>query len=268
MTILDDAGNAFSGVVTGAQNAFTGLITDAQTAGANLLHQAQNEAASLAHVENGRVLGPLAEEFGSDPVQFCNNAVRAGFTQFVGIVNDCARRSGRSTYAVTDPKTKKQTNVPATLTTGSPFNVVVLTCALAAQSNPSLFVDAAGRVSSGVGGGHGIDDVHFWPHTVWGGKIGPRGIVGIDDALGILSIIAAVATILTLVAKFAIPALAAAVGFVTKIVAPPPAPPPPSSGTVFGIPPVALLVAAAIALALVLLWKPITKAAGGAAGGA
>ena len=257
--IIDQIGQAASGAVQSAENA-----------AAQLLHTAQKETATLGHVANGLVQGPLAQRFGSNPVEFINNSVKAFFADFVAIVNDVASRAGRSTYVAVNPQTGKNVNVPARVQTNTSFNVVVLTVALAARDHGALLVDATGRHVAGVGGtGKGLDDVHWWPgmgsatrrllahhqRTAHGFIEGAPIPTPLDFAA-----LTAVVTVIVAIAPLVIGALTAAVGFVKNIVAPPPPPKPASTG-IFGIPPIVLIIVAAAGLGLVFLWKPAAKAA-------
>jgi hypothetical protein len=243
------------------------IVNDAERsvsqAGAQLLHTAQRETQLFGSFVNGAITGPLAVKFGSNPVQFMNNVVRKDAAAWVKITNDVARRAGVAHYGVPDPKTGKIVQIPSTVKTSTPFNVLVLTVACAAFKSPAVFVDAAGRHASGTDGGRGIDDVHWWPMAA---PRVDRGFFGVDD----LAALAAIATIIATIAGVVLPILASAVGFVVKLVAPKPDVPPPApkdaAGAIFGIPPILILVVAAAGLAIVFLWKP--KAAAAAAGAA
>jgi len=266
---LDSLGSFVGGVVHGAETAVgnvvhsvqTGLVSASDQAKADVLHAASQGTAALARVENGVVVGPLASLFGSDPTTFVNNACRSGLSHWIAIVNDCARRGGKTTYSVVDPKTGKPTNIPATISTKTPFNTIVLTAILAAESNPSLFIDAAGRESIGAGGtGKGIDDVYWW-HGMHSPRAGSAHgfLEGIPlptptDLAAIAGVLAALATIFTVLAPIVKPILASAIGFVTSIIAPPAPKPDPNAGTIGGLPPVLILAVAAAGLALFFLW--------------
>lgn len=248
------------------------LLRDAQAAGrsvsnaaASLLHTAQEQTGQLFGFANGKLNGPLAAKYGSDPVVFFHNVVKKDVGFWTNVTNDVAARSGRSTYRVTDPGTGKAGDVPAITKTSAPFNVIAMTVCLAAVNNPALFVDAAGRRASGVGGGRGVDDVYWWPGSMavaQGAGAGPgRGVFGADD----LAAIAGIATAIAAIAGVILPVLVSAVGFVVKVVGPAlvpkqDAPPPSPPDQVAGIPIPLILVGVAALIAVVLLWKP--KAAG------
>lgn len=260
------------GLLEQATQGVEGFVHNATTAVSNatagFLHDAEKATGALFRIENGKVRGPLAEVFGSDPVQFVNNAIRSQLSHFVKISNETARRSGRTTHKVTDPSSKKIVDVPARLGANPPFSVIVMTTVLNAKSAPGVFIDAAGREAAGVGGGKGIDDLYFGPGILANGA---RGLVeGIPLPTPTdLAAIAAIATAIVGLAALVLPPLISAVGFVVKQIsgggdaAKPKAPPPDPGFLGTGINPIIILVVAAAGLALVLLWKPKAAAAAG-----
>lgn len=251
------------------------LLRDAQqtgralsTSAASLLHTAQAETSSLFQFHNGKLSGPLAAKFGTDPVVFFNNAIKSNVAFWVAVTNDVAARAGRTSYKVADPKSGKNVDVPAKIKTSTPFPVLALVVCLASVNHPDLFLDAAGRRASGVGGGKGIDDVYWWPASMavaQGAGTGPgpgHGVVGFDDVIiGLVGL----ATAILGIGAVVLPVLISGVGFVVKQVTnatKPPDQPAPQGESVGGIPIPLILVGVALLIGVVLLWKPKAKAAG------
>lgn len=199
---------------------------------------------------NGRIRGPLAQAFGSDPVTFALNSVKSQYARCVDLVNRVAlNRLQKRSLVVTDVQGKKHT-ISLVVTKKTSVAEVALALAAEAITSPAAVADEAQRIMTGAGPGRGLD-----------GFVGVRHLFGIDDAIvfgGIISVLIAIgpALIGALVAlvSHAVPA-------VSDALAPKPPPPPP---TIFGVDQNIALIGGGLALVVVLFVLMKKKPQGGA----
>jgi hypothetical protein len=225
------------------------IVSTATTSVAQLLNSGVNR--------NGKITGPLAEHFGSDPVTFTLNMVKHFDSFMRGVCNRVADRTGNAEFSVPASTGKGgSVKVAAKVSNKQPSAHVALVCALNATQNPGVLLEEAGRQQQGLPAKRGLDGPFIWYPP---GQVTARGFFGIDEAAAAaacLAILVAVApaiigALISVVGSI-VPGLAEAVGLGPKK----PPPPPPGLFGIEGLDPlVAIAIAAAIAAAAFLLLR-------------
>jgi hypothetical protein len=226
--LFEDIGQSASSFVASVTNDAEAFVSGAQNNVAQLLNSGVNS--------QGRVTGPLAEQFGSDPMEFMLNATRH-FSSFLrGTCDRVAERSGQAAFAVPAPRGGGTMQVPTRVRRDDPTAKLALVVALNATERPAVLLEEVGRQQQGLPVKRGLDGGSGG--YVWFPPTMPaRGLFGIDDAVLIGSVIA----IIVAIAPALIAALISVVGSVSKQAGDalgglfgPKAPPPPPPG-LFGI---------------------------------
>jgi len=251
--------------VAGLEHQASSLATTVSNDASQFVKGAQaNVAALLASGVNaqGKPTGPLADHFGTDPVQFAVNSVKFFDSFMRGLVNRLNVRTKKTSFSVPAGAAflgaagsvtgTKNVTVPTALTSKDPSARVALVVTLYAINNPAELLEEAGRQQQGLPVAHGLDG----PWTWYPQYLPARGFFGIDEAaaaaaaLAILVAIApAIITALISVVGAIAPSIASAIGIGQK----PPPPPPPGLLGISGLDPTIVIVVAAAVGAYILL---------------
>jgi len=187
MGILEDLQKFGDDVVDG----ITKFGSDAQSA----LDQATRNTISLAGSgvnAGGKIFGPVADMFGSDPTAFVLNVAKKTRTTARQLLIRVAERTGKLSYEFPTPQGQRK--VTAKPPSNASANQIALTLALCALDSPATMQEEAGRMATGLPvKPRGLSGYTVYPLGLQGS---PRGLFGIDDALilGIIvPIIAAIA---------------------------------------------------------------------------
>jgi hypothetical protein len=145
---------------------------------------------------DGKIRGPLAQKFGSDPVQFALNGVAHALSRFVELSNRASSRVGRSTTKVKDNTGRVHEVKHAVTKSSKPVEVAASVVTLSAQ-HPAVVADEIQRIMLGVPAGKGLD-----------GFVGVRHLFGIDDAV----LFGAIATIIVGLGTALLPIIVSLIG--------------------------------------------------------
>lgn len=167
---------------------------------------AQQNVAQLtgSAVRAGKVVGPLAEAFGSDPVQFTLGAVKHFDSFMRDVATRVAHRTGTTTYSTVDVvgRPLKIHAVPAKSDNSA---MVALIIGQASIHHPAIVLEEASRSQQGIPAKRGLgggDSGYTWHPVMLRGSAAvvsseqPRGFFGIDEAAAgaaALAIIVAIA---------------------------------------------------------------------------
>ncbi len=263
-------GNLLGGIEQSVSSFATTVTKDAGA----FVAGAQNSVALLAGSSinsHGKVVGPLADHFGSDPIQFCVNACKHFDVIMRDICGRVATRTGQASYTVQTAKGNATVNArPAK---SDPSAHVALLITLGALHHPAVLLEEGGRAQQGLpvkrgldGGEHGF----VWYPTV--GMGGTRGFFGIDEAAAAaaaLAIIVAVApaiiTGLIAVVGAIAPTVVKGVGDTVGGIFNPKPPPDPNAGKILGLDPPIAMAAGAVVLILLIVGAVAMKHHGHAA---
>ncbi len=189
MGFLEDVGAAFDKGVRDTQ-AFISNTSD------DIVRGASKSVAQLTGSGvngNGRVVGPLADVFGSDPMEFALNATKHFNGFFRSTSNRVAERAGKANFSVDAPGGRGgKVKVPAKLTKKDKPARVALVTTLNALEHPAILLEEAGREQQGLPVKRGLDGPYTWYPT----HLPARGFFGIDEAVAgaaALSILVALA---------------------------------------------------------------------------
>lgn len=200
---------------------------------------------------DGKLHGPLADAFGSDPVTFAINGVKSQFAKCVDIANRCVARLGLTTVDAKDSRGVKHTIVLRVTSKSSVVEVIAALCAFSIRF-PAVIGDELNRLVLGFPVGKGAN-----------GFIKPKARgTGAE-----IPVILAVIGLLVVIAPIILPPILSLLKDGGKSIsdALKPPPPPDNSGGLFGVSfPVLAAVGAGIVLLFVLKKKPGASAPGAA----
>lgn len=207
---------------------------------------------------DGKVTGPAAQVFGSDPQTFILNATRRFRGDVSTLINRVAARAGSANFSTSSRG--KQVSISSRAKSGDSNAKLALLLALHARHHPAQLADEAGRMAAGVGPGRGLDGCVDWPSYMVASGQQARGLFGVDDAVLFAAVVSIVVAIIGVAGPFVIQGLVAVVGSVA-----------PEAGkavegffgkkeqepvdeTIFGLDPVIVMVAAAAVAAYFLFF--------------
>lgn len=249
------------------ENAISKELNAVESAGSDLFKGHANAAASKISAafagplrgtfvdDNGKIHGPLADVFGSNPLSFAINAVKTKHTPLVDLVNRVAvHRLKKDTAQIKDPQGKTHV-VNLRPTTKTSVAEVALALCVEAMARPASVADEVERMALGLPAGRGVDG-YIDPAA-------PRMLFGVDDAI----IVGAIVSVLVAIAPMIIGALLSLVGAAVPAIAGAlqPKKPPPDPG-LFGLP-IPIVAAAGVGLVLLLVLGKKKKKGGGGGGG-
>ncbi len=203
----------------------THLGSDAQAAVNKALSNTAQLAGSGVNAQ-GKIFGPIAEQFGHDPQAFVLNVAKATSKTAAKLLQRVADRNGKLSYTFDTPHGKRK--VTAKPPTSAPANQIALTLALASMDAPATMIEEAGRMSAGLPvKERGLSGFTVFPVAMSGGRAltggeggaQERGLFLVDDA----AILAIVVPIIGAIAVAVLPGLIAAAGSIVQgIIAPGP----------------------------------------------
>lgn len=168
----------------------------------------------------GKITGPIADMFGSDPHSFLLNVASKLKKRSRELCLRVADRTGKLSYVFSTAQGQRK--VTAKPPSNADANQIALTLALAALDAPATMIEESGRMANGLPvKERGLAGFTVFPHALSGGGQ-ERGLFGIDDAILLTIIVPIIAQIAAVV----LPTLISAASNVIKQVTTPAGPSP------------------------------------------
>lgn len=213
---LEDFGKSVSDAVGGAVKGVEGAFDSVVHAGNDAAHAVDQATKNTLQFAGsginsaGKVVGPVADMFGSDPLAFVMNVAKQTSKASGELLRRVAKRTGKLSY--TFPTLQGDRKVAASPPTNASVAQIALTLALCALDAPATMQEEAGRMANGLPvKPRGLSGYTVFPLSLQGS---PRGIFGIDDAI----VLGIITPILAAIAAAILPGLiAAASGVITAL---------------------------------------------------